>query len=421
MREVTVFPSRLRGEVEVPPSKSAAHRAMFCAALAEGRSVLRKIAPSDDMPATLGAVRAIGRSAALSGDTLEISGPCAAPSAAAVDCRESGSTLRFFIPVLGALGIPAELTGRGRLPQRPIGCYLDCLPPHGLRMETAGGLPLGLSGKLTPGEYALPGNISSQFLTGLLLALPLLGGDSVLRLTTPLESAGYVDMTLDVMRAFGVQAEAVPGGWKIPGGQRYRAREYAVEGDWSQAAFFLEAAALGGEITLRGLRPDSTQGDRAALGLFSRWGVRAGWEGGRLSAAPGTWRELSVDASQIPDLVPALAATAARAPGRTRIYNAGRLRLKESDRLRAMAQGLAALGVPVEEGPDSLEITGGPVRGGKVEGFHDHRIVMAFAVLACAAEGPVQITDAESVSKSYPAFWADLKRMGGNIDGLDLG
>jgi 3-phosphoshikimate 1-carboxyvinyltransferase len=404
MSRVRILPSVLHGALTVPVSKSAAHRAVLCAALA-GQNLLlpENEAVSDDIAATRECAALL-----LDGDN----------SPAVLDCRESGSTLRFLIPLAAALGRKTTFIGHGRLPERPIGVYLDCLPPHGIHCETAGGLPLTVSGQLTPGEFRLPGNISSQFVTGLLLALPLLNGDSDIVLTTPLESAAYVDMTLKAMQAFGVTAVPTQTGFHIPGNQCYRPNlEYTVERDWSQAAFFLEAGILGGPIELHGLLADSCQGDRAAEALFRNFGAQISWKDGVLTVRSGILPDAipEIDASQIPDLVPALAAAAALLPGRvTRISNAGRLRLKESDRLAAMAEGLNRLGGQVRELPDGLEITGVTrLRGGTAEGYGDHRIVMALAVAALRSEGEVILTDAQSVRKSYPDFFRDYNRLGG--------
>lgn len=409
MKTVTVQPGALHGRILVPPSKSAAHRAVICSALAGGEDIFPSgEILSDDILATIRAMNAI-RDYPSSGKLQ-------------IDCGESGSTLRFLIPVAAALGIPAEFTGHGRLPERPVGIYLDCLPEHGVSCKTAGGLPLEISGQLTAGVFKLPGNVSSQFITGLLLALPLLRGDSELILTSPLESAGYVDMTLEIMRDFGVLAEQTESGWHIAGNQTYRARKYRVERDWSQAAFFLAAGALSGKIELEGLSPSSRQGDRAAEELFRAFGATVHWNGSILSVSPGTLRGMEIDAAQIPDLVPALAATAALCEGQTRIYNAQRLRIKESDRLAAMANGISGLGGHVRQTDDGLIIDGIPLlHGGAVQGCNDHRIVMAFAVAALKADDCVTITDAQSINKSYPSFFTDFNQLGGNANVVSLG
>ena len=304
MSTAILSPSRLTGTVQAPPSKSAAHRALICAALSRGVCRVKNISASQDMQATLRAVRAMGIHAELEHDSVSLSPAQIQPDLpVTVDCGESGSTLRFFIPIFAALGIPVVFTGEGRLPERPIGIYLDLLPAHGVSCRTEGGLPLEISGRLEPGIFELPGNVSSQFITGLLFALPLLGGDSGIRLTTPLESAGYVEMTLAVLRDFGISVEQTADGWRVPGGQSYCAQDYEVEGDWSQAAFFLAAGALGGDLAISGLRPDSCQGDRAARDLFAQFGAQITEENGLLHVRPGDLHGIGIDASQIPDLV----------------------------------------------------------------------------------------------------------------------
>ncbi len=410
MSSILIEPSRLSGRVKVPLSKSAAHRAAICAALAGNLSVLPENEPlSDDVAATKRAAAQI------------INASESGTGGITVDCGESGSTLRFLIPVAAALGVKAVFTGHGRLPSRPLGVYLDCLPRRGVNCESEGGLPLKVSGRLTPGVFTLPGDVSSQFITGLLLSLPLLESQSEIRLSSPLESAGYVGMTVQTMEAFGVHVEKTQRGWLIPGRQSYKTQEaYAVERDWSQAAFFIEAGALGGDVEIEGLNFSSKQGDMAAENLFKKFGAAVTRKHGMLSVSRGSLRGMEIDASQIPDLVPALAAAAALCKGRTVIYNAKRLRLKESDRLSAMAGGLNSLGGRVREAPDGLVIDGvKKLTAGKADGCRDHRVVMALAVAASRADGGVTISDSESVSKSYPAFFDDYRRLGGKA--YDLG
>ena len=410
MNRVRILPSALSGELTVPLSKSAAHRAVICSALAGEKGILPPGETlSDDLFATQDAVAKLA-------DIKE--------EPLVLDCRESGSTLRFLIPVAAALGRTVTFTGHGRLPERPIGVYLGCLPQHGVCCETAGSLPLTISGDLTPGVFSLPGNVSSQFVTGLLLALPLLGGNSRIVLTSPLESASYVDMTIRIMRAFGVTTESTENGWFVAGRQQYRpAPGFRIERDWSQAAFFLAAGMLGGPVQIRGLEPYSCQGDRAAEDLFRRFGTELSWENGILTARAGVCPENvpDIDASQIPDLVPILAAGAALLPGvRTVIRRAERLRLKESDRLSAIANGLNRLGAHIAELPDGLEIFGRKaLRGGTAEGCGDHRIVMALAIAALRSESETVITDAQSIRKSYPDFFRDYNRLGGKA--YDMG
>lgn len=431
MKQVICQPASFAGEVTIPPSKSFAHRAILCAALADGESMLSPVAWNRDIEATLGAARALGAEATFDAETqtVRIRGIQTPAQKAQINCLESGSTVRFLIPIAAALGTEAVFTGEGRLPERPIGCYADCLPPHGTACVSDGGLPFSISGKLQAGEFSLPGNISSQFITGLLLALPLLSGDSRITLTTPLESVGYVDITISVLRDFGIEVQPDASGWRIPGNQRYQARSYTVEGDWSQAAFFLAMGAMTdqpGGIRIRGLRWDSVQGDRAAADVFKRFGARITRQNDGVlvqpPVAPDHLHGIRIDVSDIPDLVPAMAACAAVCEGTTSIENAARVRIKESDRLAAMEDGLRALGAAVSSTPDSLTIQGSPrLAGGLAQGCNDHRIVMALSTCAARADAPVTITDAQSIRKTYPNFFEDYNQLGGDAHVIDLG
>ena len=397
---VTVRPGRLCGRVTVPASKSAAHRALICAALADAPTVLSPNALNGDIEATVRCLSALGaritRADALTVFPIGASVPEDAGSLRELDCGESGSTLRFLLPVACALGARIRFVGRGRLPERPNAALVEALRAHGAAIDSDR-LPMNASGALTGGVYALPGNVSSQYITGLLLALPLLPKDSRIILTAPLESAAYVDMTVDMLARFGIVVEATGTGWHIPGAQAYRTPgRFYIEGDWSAAAFWLAANAMGSDIEVDGLSDDTAQGDRAMPALLA---------------------QTRIDASNVPDLVPALAAAAAIRPGRTVITGAARLRLTESDRLSAVADMLRALGGQAEVTPDGLIIDGGrPLHGGEVDGANDHRIVMAAAILATRADGPVRIPGAEAVNKSYPEFFDHFTALGGNID-----
>lgn len=426
MSDAVIRPRPLRGAVTPPPSKSVLHRAVVCASLAKGKSAVRPYVPSDDIDATVLAMRALGAEIRAENESLLIDGsPIFGRPGAEIDCRESGSTLRFLLPVAAAGGVNAAFTGRGRLPERPLGPYLQLLPEHGVScapQSAERALPLRISGRLAPGEFALPGNISSQFVTGLLFALPLLPEDSVVRLTTPVESAGYIDLTLDILSTFGISLKGTQDGFSVPGGQRYKSCDFVAEGDWSQAAFWLSAGALGGEARCFGLSSSSRQGDRAIVPLLRRFGADIREENGAVTARGGELRGIDIDAAQIPDLVPVLAAVAAFARGRTRITRAGRLRLKESDRLRATARSLAALGARVSETEDGLIIEGAPsLPGGAAESFGDHRIAMALAVAAGRCSGAVTIRGSGCVAKSYPRFFEDYKALGGDVHVIDVG
>lgn len=413
----------LRGAIAAPPSKSMAHRLLLCAALAEGETVLRNVPASKDVQATLRGIAALGaRVRRMDGGAYSILGiPTGArPRQAAIDCGESGSTLRFLVPVAAALGVETTFSGAGQLPSRPLSPILPCLAAGGAAFHYENTLPFTLGGQLKPGRYEIAGDVSSQFITGLLFALPLCREDSRIRLTTPLESAGYVDMTLQVLRQAGIRVEPLEDGWFIPGSQTYRPLDTAVESDWSQAAFLLAAGALGGEVTLTGLNPASAQGDREALSLFRRFGAAVEEAPGRIVCRKAPLHGIDIDAAQIPDLVPVLAVTAALADGVTHITGAARLRLKESDRLAAVADGIRRLGGRVEESPDSLTISGvSRLAGGRAEGYNDHRIVMALSMAALGCEAPVTVTDAQSVAKSWPAFFEDYRAIGGTAHVID--
>ena len=328
---------------------------------------------------------------------------------ARLDCGESGSTLRFLVPVVAALGIPAEFHGHGRLPSRPMDVLLDQLAAHGVTVGERGVSPLKISGQLQAGHYSLPGNVSSQFVTGLLFALSLLDEDSEIRLTSPLESAGYVDLTIATLEAFSIRIERTDNGFLVPGGQSYIAPEkLAVEGDWSAAAFWLAAGALGSNVAVKGLHLPSEQCDRAILAFLTFFGAPSNYADGRVAVFHKDLRRCVIDISQNPDLMPVLAIVAASAKGTTRIENAERLRLKESDRLAVMAEIVNGLGATGKIEDDALLIhgTGGkPLHGGRFDSHGDHRVAMALAIAATIADGPVVIDNAEVVAKSDPGFW----------------
>lgn len=425
MSSITVSPSSIKGRLSPPPSKSEAHRALICAALAGGDSV-HGVSDSDDMRATLGAIHALGVETSQTGDTVIIRQRPASEdhrlSSPVVNCLESGSTLRFLLPICAAKGLSCIFTGCGRLPERPLGVYADCLPPHGVTLKKPdsdstgeGALPLEIEGKLEAGRYELPGNVSSQFISGLLFALPLCDGNSEIVLTTPLESAAYVEMTIDALRSAGIDVEPTPNGWTVPGGQTYRPHDYEIEGDWSQAAFLLAMGALGGEITVAGMNRQSRQGDRAIFDLLHRFGGNITETDGGVLCRKSALHGIAIDASQIPDLVPILAVLGALAEGTTTITGAARLRLKESDRLAATADNLRLLGAKVQETPDGLILEGVPrLHGGvTLPGYNDHRIVMSMAAAALGCENPIVLGGAECVAKSWPSFFDEYKTCGG--------
>ncbi|MDR0671084.1 MAG: 3-phosphoshikimate 1-carboxyvinyltransferase, partial [Oscillospiraceae bacterium] len=390
-----------------PPSKSLGHRAVICAALAArglaaGESVLQNVGRSEDIDATLAGVAALWSPAvAARGDVLRI-GPGSAQTGLPrrVDCGESGSTLRFLLPLAALEARETVFTGRGRLLARPLAVYADLFRLSGA-VFVQEPRAVRVRGPLRGGAYALPGDVSSQFVSGLLLTLPLLPDDSEIRLTTPLQSRGYVDLTLDVMRRFGVTVTQERESYRIRGGQRYRPAVYQVEADYSQAAFFLAAAALGRPVAVAGLNPESRQGDRAILEILRAMGAETDWRAGVVCVRAERLRAVTVDARETPDIVPPIAALCCFGEGRSRIVGAARLRLKESDRLHALAAELGKLGARVEETEDTLTIEGAPrLAGGRVDAWNDHRIAMALAVAALRCDGPVLLTGWRSVAKS---------------------
>lgn len=392
---VTILPGTLKGAVTPPSSKSQTHRAVLALMLAQGEGKLSNLAVSEDIQATQDCVAALKSGQPAQADGLPL-----------LDCGESGSTLRFLIPVALAVRGGGHFTGRGRLMERPQGPYIRLFEEKGIlwKQEEA---CLTVAGQLEPGAYALPGNVSSQFITGLLYALPLLPGDSRIVLTTPLESRGYVDMTLDMLRRFDIKVEEQEDGFLVPGNQTYQARDLTLEADWSGAAFWYAANFLGAQVDIQGLNPDSVQGDRQIGTLY--WKL----------ARPGN---VDIDLSQCPDLAPPLAVMAAVRKGTTRFVNAGRLRMKESDRLETIARTLNALGAKAQVGEDTLTLEGlDHLEGGTVDGCNDHRIAMMAAVAAIACKQKVTILGAECVKKSYPRFWEDYTALGGEVHGLISG
>ncbi len=418
MKNVTLTPRMLKGTVKIPPSKSVAHRAVIAAALSGGECILENIEINDDIMATLGGIRQLGAKYTLNKTKGEVKiAPKKKNSCKEVeiDCAESGSTLRFLIPVALLSGKDIKLTGRGRLMQRPQKPYLDMFDKKGIKYECTPEY-IHLSGRLKSGVYEMPGNISSQFITGLLFALPLLDGDSEIVITTLTESKPYIDITLKVLSDFGIKIENHNYmRYVIKGGQKYRPINCTIEGDYSQAAFFLVAGAIGCDVLCTGLKDDSLQGDKEILDIIERAGgiIEKSKEGIK-ARQTANMQGITVDAANIPDLVPIMAVLLSFCKGESRIINAGRLRMKESDRLAAISSELKQLGADITEESDGLKIVGRQVLESKnVSAWGDHRIAMATAIAACRCEGGdmtiIGATDA--VKKSYPDFFDIYKEL----------
>lgn len=392
--EMTIYPGKLRGSVDAPPSKSELHRALICAAFCPSQTAVRCPAPPEDIRMTAACLHAMGTDVSYRNDNYYVN-QIRPKDGARLECGESGSTLRFLMPLAATLGLRTEFLCGGRLAERPMGPLLEILQNGGCTVQrTARGFRI--SGALRPGHFVPDVSESSQFLSGLLLALPLLPGADVTLRARPV-SESYVRMTDAVLARFGVRIACENGRYTAAGSFRSPGA-YVPEGDWTAAGNWLAAEALGADIRVSGLSPQSIQGDAAAPARIAA--VRRG--------------NAVVDLLDGPDLLPPLAVLAAVTPGKTHFVNAARLRQKESDRLSAVAGLLRSLGGECEEHPDGLTVTGVPsLQGGTADSRGDHRIVMAAAIAACVCSGPVTVLDAECVEKSYPAFWSDYERLGG--------
>ena len=450
MKNVTIIPTKLNGTVTVPPSKSVAHRALITAALSawnkdgnllgQGvgthnpqsanadssghmepfKTIVRNIQLSEDIEATLDCIRNLGVDFTYNSQTNEVilssvemperaSGEVSGSPARRTlltdinkefNCGESGSTLRFFIPIALAVGGKSTFTGRGRLLARPQTPYFEIFEKFGISY-TYDNDKITVDGQLTAGNYELAGDVSSQFVTGLLFALTLIDGESTITMTTPLASRGYVDLTLQALAEFGILIENDNyETFTIKGGQPFANKDYTVEGDYSQSAFWLVAKEIGNDIVCDGLNPASLQGDKEIVNIVTK-----------------TDEQIVIDVDEIPDLVPILTVLCSLKHKKSKLINAGRLRIKESDRLNAIATELNKLGGKIIEGEDWLEIEGvDGFTGGEVSAHNDHRIAMSLAIAATRASAAITIDNADCVKKSYPHFWEEYARLGGKFE-----
>ena len=410
----------LKGEVTPPPSKSQAHRLLICAALAVEPCSIVCNSVNDDIMATMRCLNALGARITFSSGVFDVL-PIELVKGGTLDCGESGSTLRFLMSVAAVLGADATFTGVGKLPQRPMGALTDVLAAHGMAFErhTADELPVTCSGTLQGGKFTLPGNISSQYLTGLLFALPLADVDSEIEVTGGLTSASYIDMTIDALRTAGISVERRNNIFTIKGNQQYRMPErVVVEGDWSSAAFWVVAGVIGKQpVTVCGMNNESLQGDSAIVDSLRSMGAFITVEDDRVVAMPSHLFGAELDCMDTPDLVPILSVAAAVAQGTTTFINVGRLRFKESDRLAAMKSVLASFGITSSVGEDTFTVYGGePVALTPVESFGDHRIAMSAAILSTVAKEITTINGSGCVAKSYPSFFEDFAVLGGAVE-----
>ena len=391
--DITIQPGKLQGSLSIIPSKSQAHRMLICAAFADGPTRLLCSDTNRDIEATAQCLRELGAVITRRDSGYQISPTAGIPQRAVINCGESGSTLRFLLPVCGALGVDTTFLMAGRLPYRPLSPLWEEMERMGCSLSRPTETTLRCTGKLKAGAYSIAGNVSSQYITGLLLGLSLLEGKSTLEITGTVESRPYITMTQNVMNLFGADPDS-PGGKTVhsPGA-------LTVEGDWSNGAFFITAKYLGSELTVNGLSPDSPQGDRAVLELLRTM----------KDTCP------TVSAADIPDLIPILSVAAAFSHGAV-FTDIQRLRLKESDRVSSVISMIHGLGGCARATEDTLIVESRPLTGGTVDSVNDHRIAMSAAIAATACTGPVTILGVEAVNKSYPRFWEEYARLGGKYE-----
>ncbi len=415
--QVRIKPAKPRGEVSAISSKSDAHRAIICSALADDKTSIHISHTSKDIEATLNCIKKIGADFVKNGNKYEIA-PIKEPVRSPVlDCNESGSTLRFLFPILSVLGEGATFIGSGRLPERPMELIVDLLKEHGNSFSSTR-LPITISGKTTPGTFDIAGNVSSQFISGLLFALPLLREKSIIRLTSKLQSSAYVNMTIDTLKSFGINITQSENEFVVNPTDKYTSpHEYIVEGDWSNAAFFMVMGALGGNVSIKNLNLSSHQSDKRILHVLSLAGVDFTASDNLITVSKSEIKPFDFDVSECPDLFPVLSVLACGAKGKSTLYNAERLRIKESDRIKTTRELISNLGGNAEETDNSLIIYGnGKLNGGEAESHNDHRIAMSAFTASVICKNDIILNDAAAINKSYPTFMEDFNKIGGVSD-----
>lgn len=420
--KIKIYPSKCSGEIKIPSSKSMGHRAIICASLANGKSIISNLDYSDDILATIDGMRKLGANIQCEKDRLIIEGIENFDSLKdkIIDCNESGSTLRFFIPIFSLTGEKISFIGKNRLLKRPQKIYEKIFKEQNLYYFQDED-KIEIKGKLKAKEYFIDGNISSQFISGLLFTLPLLEENSIININPPFESASYIDLTMEVLKEFGITINKVtPLRFEIQGGQKYVAKDYKVEGDFSQLAFFAVLGALNNNLKCTGVNLNSKQGDKAIIDILKKSGVKIEEIEEKYLVQKGKIKGCEIDLGDCPDLGPILNVLAMYGEGEFKIFNAGRLRLKESDRISAMEEELKKLGVEIETTEDEIKILGKKNYLGNIEvfGHKDHRIVMSLAIAGTMLEKPIIIDGAEAVEKSYPKFFQDLESLNIKIEYL---
>jgi len=421
--KISVSPSIPNGEIKAIASKSVAHRMLICAAFSDTKTLIRCDETNKDIDATVACLVALGADIIRKPPFFEVYPitPDTLKHNAILPCGESGSTLRFLLPIIGALGINARFQMEGRLPDRPLSPLREVLEAHGMSISQSGSNPLFVEGTLCGNDFSIDGNVSSQFISGLLFALSLISNASTLNITKEIESAPYINITTDVLSIFGANIKKVGSAYRIEPKKLISPKMIDVEGDWSNAAFPLALGILGkGSVCIKGVNKDSSQGDRKIIELLKSFGGEIKETDNGYIAKASHLKATDIDASQIPDLVPILATVASLSDGQTKIYGASRLRLKESDRLYTTCEFLNTLGADVSEFDDGLIINGRKsLVGGTVSSHNDHRIAMSAAVCAVSCIEEVVIDHAQAVQKSYPTFWNDMKALGIKVGEID--
>ena len=416
-----ITPSRCEGSVRIPPSKSMAHRAIIAASLAQGTSHITNIDFSDDISATIEGMRQLGADITVENDRVTVHGISDFHQLRSreIFCSESGSTLRFFIPIFSLCNKEIRFTGKGRLLQRPQSVYADLFQKQGLRFDHNADC-ITIDHSLQAGVFELDGNVSSQFITGLLFTLPLLDKDSIIRIRPPFESRSYIDLTLQMLKTFSIEASFTDDFTiEVKGNQQYQATDVEIEGDFSQLAFFAVLAAIQGDLTIEGISSNSRQGDRQILTILKHFHASFDETEKGFLIHRGALKGCEIDLKDCPDLGPILFVLAAMAQGTTHIYNAGRLRIKESDRIEAMRQELLKFDVRMRCTDEEVWIEGNPEGyqcGTILQGHNDHRIVMAMTVMALVNQSVCTIEGAQAIRKSYPSFFEDVKKINGMVE-----
>lgn len=420
--KIKIYPSKCSGEIKIPSSKSMGHRAIICASLANGKSIISNLDYSDDILATIDGMKKLGANIQCEKDRLIIEGIENFDSLKdnIIDCNESGSTLRFFIPIFSLTGEKISFIGKNRLLKRPQKIYEKIFKEQNLYYFQDED-KIEIEGKIKAKEYFIDGNISSQFISGLLFTLPLLEENSIININPPFESASYIDLTMEVLKEFGITINKVtPLRFEIQGGQKYITKDYKVEGDFSQLAFFAVLGALNNNLKCIGVNLNSKQGDKSIIDILKKSGVKIEEIEEGYLIHKGKIKDCEIDLGDCPDLGPILNVLAMYGEGEFKIFNAGRLRLKESDRISAMEEELKKLEVEIETTEDEIKILGKKNYLGNIEvfGHKDHRIVMSLAIVGTILEKPIIIDGAEAVEKSYPKFFQDLESLNVKVEYL---